>query len=188
MSVLRQQHDHPEGQHEEDERLHPHHLDQHQRHHVPDGVHGALHGPQRVVQEGLLLLSLLRHVPDDGGEVPPGLPEGEGYLTVLLQYLALHAEGRVLLRLELPVIFEGHLQLLDGGARRFRQLGDGALRAPLPQLALEEVADVARVGEELGVSGERLPAHAGRAVLRARLLGTRVRGTPGLLQVAVGEG
>ena len=27
VSVLRQQHDHPEGQHEEDERLHPHHLD-----------------------------------------------------------------------------------------------------------------------------------------------------------------
>ena len=49
------------------------------------------------------------------------------------------------------VVLEGLLQLLDGLAGRVQEPADDALGALLPQLALQEVADVAGVGEEMGV-------------------------------------
>ena len=84
------------------------------------------------------------------------------------------------------MVLQCPLQLLHGGRGGVRELGDGVFGAPLPQLALQEVTDVVRVGEELGEGVEGLLAHARRAVLQASA--TRVRGAPRLLKVAVRKG
>ena len=163
-------------------------LHEEERHQESNGVHGRLKCAKHFRKEHFLLFGHLGHVAKSLVHVLLGLLQGRGDLPILLQNHLLVVEGSSLFYVHHPVILERLFQLLDGFTGRVREPSNDALGALLPEFALQKVADVAGVGEEMGVGMEGIVVHVFGTLLNRHGISAEVGLSARFLQVAVGKG